>query len=65
MNEKIIRNCLAFLERVQLQWNEKEAATEVQNYLKDVLEQGYINENNSPNDKRAHQVVDKPVEKVQ
>ena len=30
---KIIRNCMAFLERVQLQWNEKEAATEVQNWL--------------------------------
>ena len=65
MNEKIVKNCMAFLERVQLQWNEKEAATEVQNYLKDVLEQGYINENNIPNDKRAHQVVDNQAKKVQ
>ena len=26
---------------------------------------GYINENNSPNDKRAHQVVDNQAKKVQ
>ena len=37
MNEKIVKNCMAFLERVQLQWNERDAATEVQNWLSGMI----------------------------